>query len=159
MSCVIPRGLEELRALCQAICQAMSDFYMGEHMVLVICMNLRSLFHDALVSSGFYDVCVWRRFIGLIVDLSLSKSSCCRTKFTLTIRTHDENGSDSGSACKHHGVKHLHMLVSPTSRHFGNQGGHSMSSRLASSLVKEAALTFLKFYHWPLWQVGRSWNM
>ena len=53
MSCVIPRGLEELRALCQAICQAMSDFYMGEHMVLVICMNLRSLFHNALVSMTF----------------------------------------------------------------------------------------------------------
>ena len=37
--------------------------------------------------------------------------------------------------------------------HFGSR----MSSRLASSLVKEAALNFLKFYHWPpgkLEQVG-----
>ena len=49
MSLVIPQGLEGIRALCQA----MSDFHMGEHMVLVIGMNVRSLFHDATVFMTF----------------------------------------------------------------------------------------------------------
>ena len=48
MSLVIPRGLEEIRALCKA----MSEFYMEEHMVLVVCMNVLSLFHDEMVSTG-----------------------------------------------------------------------------------------------------------
>ena len=135
MSLVIPQGLEGIRALCQA----MSDFHMGEHMVLVICMNVTCA-HRFMMQRFLWRLCMAKVH-------RLDRGPVSVKELLLSNQVHFDNKDVLAS------ITEWNIYTCWLALHFGSR----MSSHLASSLVKEAALNFLKFYHWPpgkLEQVG-----